>query len=528
MASVAAPVPAIFGQRNRSRRILKAFFVVALAVIGAAIFLLIRFWPFAPARVIQSLQEVSDSQVKVRAFRHMYFPIPGCVLEGVAFTHDANASHPLITIERLTIRGTYLGLLRRHINLMNGEGMRVFIPPLGSGKPFHTQPSTLTIDEMVADNSILEIAFADPRKSPLRFDFDQASLHDVPPSGPFGYRIRVDIPQPPGELSASGKFGDWNQKNPPETPLSGEYKFEHADLGVYGGIAGRLSSSGKFGGKLGHVKISGTTDVPNFEVKSSGHAIPLTTEFSAFVNGTNGDVFLERVDARFGKTHVVAEGSIAGSENTKGKIALLHLSANEGRIENILGLFVRRNPPPMSGAVTLRAKVQIPGGPRPFLERVKLQGSFGIAGGEFSRPSTQEGVNKLSAGALGEKDPTDLETALTDLTGQVRLDNGTAEFGDVSFGIPGATARMHGTYNLIDYKIDLHGQMQLQSKISNTSTGAKALLLNMMEPFFKRRKKGEIVPVRISGTYKKPSFGLDPMDKKANVAPPTKPAPPRK
>ncbi len=81
---------------------------------------------------------------------------------------------------------------------------------------------------------------------------------------------------------------------------------------------------------------------------------------------------------------------------------------------------------------------------------------------------------------------------------------------------------MHGTYNLISHKIDLRGQMQVDSKISNTTSGAKALLLKVMEPFFKKRHKGEVVPVRISGTYEHPTYGLDLNDKSAqNVPPPS-------
>ncbi len=226
------------------------------------------------------------------------------------------------------------------------------------------------------------------------------------------------------------------------------------------------------------------------------------------------------MDAHFRKTHVEAAGSIAGCANAKGKTALIDLTAKNGRIEDIPRLFVKEDRPPMSGTVSLRAKVEIPSGEHRFLKKVSLRGSFGINEGEFSRPSTREGVNKLSAGARGEKDPSDPETMLTDLTGQVALENGVANFTDLSFGVPGASARMQGTYDLISHKVDLHGQLQLDSKISNTSSGAKAFLLKMMEPFFKKRKKGEILPVRISGTYEKPSFGLDLRNKKAQQVPP--------
>ena len=67
---------------------------------------------------------------------------------------------------------------------------------------------------------------------------------------------------------------------------------------------------------------------------------------------------------------------------------------------------------------------------------------------------------------------------------------------------------MHGTYNLLNEKIDLHGLMQVDTKISKTTTGVKSLFLKMMDPFFKKKKKGEVVPVHISGTYHHPQFGL--------------------
>ena len=98
---------------------------------------------------------------------------------------------------------------------------------------------------------------------------------------------------------------------------------------------------------------------------------------------------------------------------------------------------------------------------------------------------------------------------LTDLKGQVVLEAGTAHFSNLTFGIPGAHAEMHGTYSLINYKIDLHGKMSVDTKISKTASGFKSFLLKVMDPIFKKKKKGEIVPVHITGTYHKPQYGLD-------------------
>jgi hypothetical protein len=519
-----APINTPRGRGGKARfgRTALLLLISAVIVVGVALSTAIHYWPFEEKPVLEDLQEISDSQVQVQAFRRTYFPHPGCVLDGVVFLHGANAAKPLIKIDRLTIQSTYLGILRHHVSVIDAERMIVSIPPFGTGQSFHAQRSTIAVGEIIANGAILEFASRDPHKPPLRFDIHEVSLRDVGGTGPLTYRVKVHTPEPPGEVAATGKFGIWNDSDPTETPLSGEYKFEKANLGVYGGIAGTLSSTGKFDGKLSHIDISGTTDAPDFQVRSGGHPVRLTSEFSAYVDATHGDTFLRRVDAHFRKTHVVAEGSIAASASGNGKTALLNLSSPGGRIDDILGLFVTEVRPPMSGAVTLRAKVEIPPGERAFLEKIKLRGNFGIGGGEFSHSSTQEGVNKLSAGALGEKDTSDPETVLTDLTGKVALDKGIAQFAELSFGVPGAAARLHGTYDLNNHKIDLHGQMQVRTKISNTSSGAKAFLLKVMDPFFKKRRKGEILPVKISGTYEKPSFGLDPMDKKAQVAPRSK------
>ena len=505
-----------------------------VALIAAAVVLLLAAipiglcrWRFRPAMVLQDLRESSGSEVSFRAFHQTVFPFPGCVMEGVAFRHGTPRNRPLIAIEKLTIRGSYLGLLQTRVSRITAEGMLVSIPAFGTGEPFHTTPSTITVEEFVANGAAVEFVRHDPGKQPLRFDIHEAVLRNVGPQGPLSYRMKVHNPEPPGEVTVEGKFGPWSKGNAAETPISGEYKFENADLSVYKGIAGKLSSTGKFGGDLGHIDIAGATDTPDFEVESGKHPVRLTTEFSAYVDATHGNTYLKHVTADFWKTHIEAEGSIAKAPGGKEKTALIELRSNDARIEDILRLFVKAHRAPMSGRTTLQGHVEIPPGKEKFLKKVKLRGNFGIGSGTFSKPSTQEGVNKLSAGARGEKDPVDPETVLTDLIGQVNLLGGTATFSDLSFSVPGAAARMHGTYNLLNHKIDLHGQLQVDSKISNTEKGPKAFLLKIMEPFFKKKKKGEIVPVRISRTYEHPSFGLDINDKKAQtVAEPKNPPSP--
>jgi AsmA-like C-terminal region len=523
---------------RRKLAIASASLCVLLAAFAFAIH---HWWPFTKSAVVQDLREAADSEVTVRSFRETHFPFPGCVMEGVSFYHANDKSQPIISIDRLSIRGTYTGILAQHVSKITAEGMHINIPAFGTSQGLQTHRSKITIDEIVANGATLEFARNDSAEKPVRFDIYEATLKDVGWSGPLTYKVKVRNPMPPGDVSAEGKFGVWNENDPGSTPVSGEYRFEHADLNAIGGIGGHLTSTGKFSGKLAHIDIAGDTQTPDFVVDSGGHPVALTTKFDAYVDATNGDTVLHRVDADFLKTHLVAQGSIAKSTHGKGKTALIEFQSSHARIEDLLRLFVKANRAPMSGSITLQAHTELPPGDQPFFKKLKLRGSFGIEGGTFS-PATQKSVDELSAGASGKKKPDDdkakqdkpkedkskdknakeeddPETVLSDLKGQVNLSLGNATFTNLTFNVPGAASRLDGTYNLLSTKIDLRGQLQVDSKISNTTTGGKAFMLKMIEPFFKKKREGEIVPVRISGTYAHPQFGLDLKDKKADKVP---------
>jgi AsmA-like C-terminal region len=89
------------------------------------------------------------------------------------------------------------------------------------------------------------------------------------------------------------------------------------------------------------------------------------------------------------------------------------------------------------------------------------------------------------------------------------LRDGTATFSNLSFNVPGAGAEMNGTYNVLNEKIDLHGTLQTESELSKTTRGTKAFLLKILNPLFKKKPKGSIAPVKITGSYSHPSYALD-------------------
>jgi hypothetical protein len=57
--------------------------------------------------------------------------------------------------------------------------------------------------------------------------------------------------------------------------------------------------------------------------------------------------------------------------------------------------------------------------------------------------------------------------------------------------------------------MEFHGTAKLEAKLSETTTGFKSFLLKAVDPFFKKKDAGAVIPIKITGTREKPSFGLD-------------------
>jgi hypothetical protein len=505
--------------RVRSRRWLWVSITLPVILVAATV-LFVRYFPFSERSVRESLRQTFPSTLEVDHFEPIYFPHPGCKADGVTFRSKSSApgSPPLVTIQQLTIQGSYADLLFRphHISRVLLDGLRVQIPQLGKAGDFSGgyAASRTTVGEVVANGAVLEFARADNHPA-LRFEIHELSLGSLSATGGMSYRVVLQNPEPPAEIRSIGHFGPFNASDPGTTLVSGTYSFDRGDLSAFPGVAGMVASKGTFSGPLAHVDVQGTTDVPDFEVVRSGHAARLGTRFQAFVNGTNGDVALNSVNASYVRTGIRATGNVGEKKPWAGKFTSLDFAVHDGRIQDILGIFVKGNRPPMSGVVNFQAHVTVPPERRPFLEEVTLQGDFGIGGGYFEKPSTQESVDKLSESARGEKkaqqnedqnNPAD--NVISNLRGHVVLRNGVATFTDLSFTAPGADARMHGTYNLLNQRIDFHGTLKMDTKVSQSTSGIKSLFAKALDPFFDKHH-GSVVPVLIDGTYRSPHFGID-------------------
>jgi AsmA-like C-terminal region len=502
----------------KARWIKIAAAVVAVALVIAGV-VIATHWPFTRDSVVQALEQTFASSVEVKSFRVTYFA-PGCVMEGVTFRRNGDRDAPAIaTVERLTILGSYVGFftIPKRIPRVRVEGLHVFASARSerAGKEAHAgaggDQTKVIIGELNADGAVLEFASGNIGARPMKFEIHKLTLNGAGHGREMAFHAALRNPTPPGDIRADGRFGPLRRDDPGKTPASGNYVFEDADLGAFAAVAGTLSSAGKFGGVLEQLEVEGNADVPNFEVdRTHGHAVHLKTEFVATVNGMDGDVALKSVNLEFGKTSLMAHGEVAGRAGADGKTVTLAGTQQKGTIQDWLWLLAKAEHPAMTGAMNFRVQAQVPPGEQDFIQRVNLQGDFVIGSADFTKPTTQEAVDNLSQVALGEK-PTDAPPAevAENMKGHVEMKNAIATFTDLYFGVPGALAHMHGTYGILTEKIDLHGNLRVDSKLSKGSTGIKAALLKVAEPFFKKKNQGEIVPIKMDGTFEHPSYGLE-------------------
>ena len=490
--------------------------LILLTLLIIASIILATHWPFTQSDVASAL-EVLPGHTQFTKFHYSLFPSPGCVAEGVSFTRK-DATTPLFTIRRITIHARYADLFLRpgYIAGINLEGLNVQVPPGSEAEAFQTNPK-IRIGTITADNSVLEIHRAN--NPTVHFDIHALTLNSVSAHGSISYHVAMTNPLPPGEIDATGKLGPWNFTDMGQTPVEGAYTFNHADLSAFDGIAGMLAATGKFSGILAHIETSGDINIPDFSVTRSEHVVPLRTQYQGLVNGTNGDVALPRVNAEFLHTSVVSSAKIEGTPQSHGKIANIDLQVSDGRIEDVLRLFVRGHKPSLEGVSSFRAHVIIPPGNDPFLKKVKLDGNFGVSDADFPKRKTAQRIEELSDRSRGEKEKNiekkqnndeDPERVISNLTGKVDLSRATANFSTLSFSVPGALAQMHGTYNLISQKIDLHGTLKTDAKFTQVAGGGVASIFGKpLDLIFQRKKHGAVIPVHLLGTYSDPDVGLD-------------------
>src|SRR5581483_3389963 len=210
---------------------------------------------------------------------------------------------PLIQIDEFRFSIGVPSLLRSpvHISTVYIKGMQLNIPPKRGGQQAaqtkFPKKLSIVVDRLHAETAMLIINTDRLDKQPLEFAIKNLWMKDVGPGRPLAFTAMLLNPKPEGNIDSSGDFGPLDSEEPRDTPVHGDYVFSHADLGTIAGIGGTLSSTGRYAGTLERIVVDGQTDTPDFRLNISGAPVPLKTEFHAIVDGTNGNTYLEPVEA---------------------------------------------------------------------------------------------------------------------------------------------------------------------------------------------------------------------------------------
>lgn len=576
-----------FWRRNRWLMWVAGGLLTVTAVLSALVAVALhRAEPFMRARIVAALQERFDARVEMDSF-HITFGNGrhgrwGVFAEGRGLRmwpsqspKDGGSSQvnagavpelPLIRVEEFHFHAPlrYESGKPIRISLVQIEGLTVTIPPKKHNNQTTgaevtttaTSParsgviksedkkkghdagllSDVVVERVQCENSELLLETDKPDKLPLGFAIAHLTLTSVTADGPIGYVAELTNPKPMGEIYTTGTFGPWQAEDPGGSAVNGNYKFVDADLGGFKGIAGILNSTGHYDGTLRDIQVDGETDTPDFRLTHFGNPMPLHTKFHAKVDGTDGDTWLDPVDATLGESHFTARGQVVRLKNenadalqnqmaTSGGSAVekdspfhgghdidLAVNVDRGRIEDFLRLASHDGKALLTGSVTVKTTLQITPGPERVEERLKLNGAFKLDDALFSSSSIQDRIRELSLRGQGRpKDvkTTDAASIDSNMGGSFRMGSGVITLPDLKYTVPGAVIQLKGTYGVDGGALDFMGTAQLQATVSEMVGGWKGLLLKPADRFFKKDGAGTEVPIHVSGTREDPKFGVD-------------------
>jgi hypothetical protein len=498
---------------------------LALLLIGAVVLLslMMRISPHVRDRAVAALTDRFQSDVELASLDIAVFPRPGITGTGLTLRHKGRTDvPPLIQIASFSASAGVFGLVRSplRLNSVTLQGLHITIPPGGvhqatadtrqaSGDRRQSSDwSTIVIDEIVSRDARLVIVPRDPGKLPRVFDIHDLVMHGLGDGGGATFDAVLTNPTPRGRITSHGTFGPWHAEEPSRTPVRGEYSFDEANLNTIKGIAGTLSSKGTYSGMLERIAVAGETTTPDFSIDRAEQPVPLKTRFQAVVDGTNGDTWLERVEARVVETLIVARGAVVRTEDVKGRQIALDVTIDDGRIEDVLKLAMKEATPVMTGRMRLSTKFLLPAGDRAIIDKLELAGNFSLDQARFSNVNIQQRINELSQRGKGAPAGNG-SNVVSKLSGTFMMRGGTLTFADLSFAVPNAVVQLAGTFDVKRELLDFSGDLLLDATLAETTSGWKSMVARVAQPLFRRKGGGSKLPIRISGSVNKPEFGLD-------------------
>ena len=510
-------------------------FAVVLATLAS---LFTRVTPHVRDLAVKALNERFDSETEIATLQVSIFPQPEVSGTGLVVRHKGRRDvAPLITIKSFSASATIPGLIFKqlHLKTIDLEGLEIHVPPGGlrgaglavpkegetkapkpgndPGDDKSRQPlsdrSPILIDTIRSRAARLQIDPRDTAKLPRVFEIHDLVMTDFGFDRAAAFEARLSNWKPAGEIHVKGTFGPWNTSDPRMTALGADYSFDNANLDTIKGIGGILSSKGRFHGVLERIRVEGTTDTPDFRVDVAGQPVRLQTRFAAVVDGTNGNTWLDPVEATLaGSSHIVARGEVVRSQDVKGRKIYLEVTIDDARMEDILKLAIKSKQTPLTGHMKMQTTFLLPAGEADVPQRLQLDGAFSIAKARFTSFNVQQRIDTLSRrgrGDTGNSGP----SVVSNLSGRFVMKDGRIQLRNLTFAVPGSAVQLAGSFDLKSEQLDFDGHLLLDASLSETVTGFKSVLVKLAQPFFRRPGGGTKLPIRVSGTPENPAFGLD-------------------
>ena len=538
-----------FWHRHRGLTWVGASLLLLLAALAiVASILLRRAEPFVRARIVKALQDRFHARVELDSFHmslthglraegHGLRIWPPATVEGVNVPPPQGPGDPLISLDEFRFHAPlhYNPGKPIHISVVELNGLNIHLPPKTrfhheseAAVPTPSAPSLISFSvdkiECAAAHFVLETS--KPGKQPLDFAIANFKLTDnaggsIRSGSVMRFDAELTNPRPVGTVHTSGTIGPWEVSDPGESPIQGDYTFDLADLSTFKGIAGILASTGNYQGTLRDLVVDGDTDTPDFRLTHFGNSLPLKAHFHAKVDATNGDTWLDPVDATLGHSHFTAQGQVVrvftpdpngGKPVSKGHDIALNINVNSARIEDFLHLASNKQTTLLTGAMTMKAALHIPPGPAPVHERLTLNGTFNLDQARFTSTRIQDGITQLSLRGQGR--PKDVKSADPDATrsnmqGNFKLAAGVVTLPSLTYTVPGATIQLKGTYGVEGGALAFDGAAKLDATVSQMVGGVVGVLLKPADHYFKKDGAGTEVPIHISGTREDPAFAVD-------------------
>jgi hypothetical protein len=250
-------------------------------------------------------------------------------------------------------------------------------------------------------------------------------------------------------------------------------------------------------------------------LKRAGNIVPLKTEFEVLVDGTNGNTVLKPVIGTLGSTSFKTSGGVIKHESDQRRTVSLNVDIPKGNLTDLLTLAMKGDPF-MEGQIALKTKIGIPPLSGKVREKLLLDGEFDITKGKFLRSTIQDQIDMLSRRGQGQPKNMAIDEVVLAMGGRFKMEDEKITFNSLSFAVPGSGVDLSGDYDLDKDRLDFHGTLKLDAKVSETMTGWKRWVLKPVDPFFAKNGAGTFLRIQVVGSAKKPKFGRDqgPQEKK--------------